>query len=117
LTSENNNSSQNGFSRNRIAFLFVIITAGFLIFVGTIIYLSLTERRVPKLISKETNNATRGEIVSSDGYTIARSKKIYKAQLDTRNIDPDKKELPPGRRIIFGKRTPPAALYFSELPA
>jgi cell division protein FtsI (penicillin-binding protein 3) len=93
LTPKNNNSSQNGFSRNRIAFLFVIITAGFLIFVGTIMYLSLADRRVPKLISKETNNATRGEIVSSDGYTIARSKKIYKAQLDTRNIDPDKKEL------------------------
>lgn len=77
----------------KILFLFAIITIGFLLFLGTLFYWAQIDRRLPTLTYKEDIHATRGNIVSSDNFKVATSKKLYKASIDTRNIDPDKLDL------------------------
>ncbi len=77
----------------KIPFLFFIILLGFIIFISVLFYWSSINRKLPRLYRKDINSALRGRIISKEGYTIARSKKLYKAVVDTRNIDPDKKNL------------------------
>ena len=77
----------------KILFLFTLVTLGFLIFLGTLFYWAQIDRRLPRLTYKETIHATRGNIISSDNFKIATSKKLYKATIDTRNVDPDKLDL------------------------
>jgi cell division protein FtsI (penicillin-binding protein 3) len=77
----------------KMLFLFFIVTLGFLIFLGTLFYWAQIDRRLPALTHTEINHASRGNIISSDGFKIAVSQKFYKAVIDTRNIDPDKLDL------------------------
>ncbi len=77
----------------KIPFLFFLLFLGFLIFIGTIFYWATIDRRLPVLYSKDINVALRGCIVSKEGYTVAGSKKLYKAVVDTRNINPNKEEM------------------------
>ena len=48
---------------------------------------------MPSLYAKESSRAQRGSIISADGFHIATTKKLYKAVVDTRYIDPNKKDL------------------------
>ena len=57
------------------------------------LYTALHERDIPSIYSEDTAKAQRGSIVSADGYYIATTQKLYKAVVNTRNIDPDKEEL------------------------
>ena len=50
-------------------------------------------RHLPALTTKNTSKAMRGNILSADGFTLASTSKLYKAVVNTRYIDPDKKEL------------------------
>jgi len=50
-------------------------------------------RHLPSLYSKTTSKAQRGSIISADGFHIATTKKLYKAVVNTRYIDPQKKQL------------------------
>ncbi len=77
----------------KILFLFCIVLLGFMIFFGTIFYWATIDRRLPRLEHKEINHALRGNIISSDGFKIATSQKLYKAVIDVRNIDPTKIDL------------------------
>ena len=77
----------------KILFLFVVVLMGFVIFLGTLFYWATIDRRLPKLEHSEVNYALRGNIISSDGFKIATSQKLYKAIVDTRNIDPQKFDL------------------------
>ncbi len=77
----------------KIIFLFFIVALGFLVFLGAAFYWSSVKRRLPTLIRKEVNHALRGDVVSRDGFRVATSKKLYKVMVDTRNIDPGKKQL------------------------
>jgi len=54
---------------------------------------ALKSRRTPSLYAKESVQAGRGSIISADGFHLATSKKLYKAVVNTRYIDPQKKEL------------------------
>ena len=54
---------------------------------------ALKPRRIPSLFAKETSKASRGSIISADGFHLATTKKLYKAVVDTKYIDPQKKEL------------------------
>ena len=54
---------------------------------------SVKPRRTPSLYAQETSRASRGNIISADGFHLATTKKLYKAMVDTRYIDPQKKEL------------------------
>jgi cell division protein FtsI (penicillin-binding protein 3) len=77
----------------KILFLFVVVLLGFMIFLGTLFYWATIDRRLPRLEHSEINHALRGNIISSDGFKIATSQKLYKAIVDTRNIDPKKFDL------------------------
>lgn len=77
----------------KILFLFVLVTIGFILFLGTLFYWAQIDRRLPRLTYTEKTHATRGNIISNDNFKIATSKKLYKAVVDTRNIDPDKIDL------------------------
>ena len=53
----------------------------------------IKSRHIPKTYATESSRAQRGSIVSADGFHLATTKKLYKAVVNTRYIDPDKKEL------------------------
>jgi len=77
----------------KILFLFTIVAFGFIIFLGTLFYWAQIDRRLPRLTYKEHIHATRGNIVTSDNFKVATSKKLYKAVINTKNVDPDKLDL------------------------
>lgn len=77
----------------KILFLFFIVLLGFLVFFGTLFYWATLDRRLPRLEHSEVSHALRGNIISADGFKIATSQKLYKAIVDTRNIDPKKVDL------------------------
>ena len=58
------------------------------------VFRTITENRhLPSLTGEKSELAVRGDIVSSDNFKIASSKKLYKASIDTRYLDPAKREL------------------------
>ena len=77
----------------KILFLFALVLLGFIVFLGTLFYWATIDRRLPRLEHTEVSHALRGNIISSDGFKIATSQKLYKAIVDTRNIDPKKIDL------------------------
>ncbi|EES89109.1 peptidoglycan D,D-transpeptidase FtsI family protein [Helicobacter canadensis] len=77
----------------KILLIFLMIISGFCIFLGTIFYHIFAERKLPNLQAKRIENAIRGSIYSNDGFVLASSKKVYKAVVNTYNIDPQKKDL------------------------
>ncbi|WP_300765212.1 MULTISPECIES: peptidoglycan D,D-transpeptidase FtsI family protein [Helicobacter] len=77
----------------KILLLFLTIGMGFCIFLGTIFYQNFASRKLPNFQAKRIESAIRGNIYSSDGFLLASSKKIYKAVVNTHNINPQKKEL------------------------
>lgn len=77
----------------KILFLFSLVTLGFFIFLGTLFYWTQIDRRLPRLQTSESTTALRGNIISADGFTVGTSQKLYKVMVDTRNIDPGKREL------------------------
>lgn len=84
--------SQNS-SQSKVYIVFLLIVLGIFIFLTVIFYRSSIERRLPKLQSSDYTSAMRGSILSQDGFSLASSQKLFKAMVDTRNIDPNKKEL------------------------
>jgi cell division protein FtsI (penicillin-binding protein 3) len=79
--------------RLKITFIFFLIFVFFLILTGALIHIATNDKRLPKLVISESDKALRGNILSSKKFTLSTSKKLYKAVVDTRNIDPDKREL------------------------
>ena len=51
----------------------------------------LKDRNLPSLYAKDSSKAKRGNIISADGFHLATTKKLYKAIVNTRYIDPEKK--------------------------
>jgi len=77
----------------KILALFLVLMFGFVIFLAVMLYTALHERDIPSIFSEDTAKAQRGSIISADGFHIATTQKLYKAVVNTRNIDPDKEEL------------------------
>ena len=76
----------------------ILITLGliFLAFIGLIFAVSNTihdERNLPSLTTAKEDLAVRGDIISSDNFKIATSKKIFTASIDTRSLDSNKIDL------------------------
>ncbi|QKF68159.1 cell division protein FtsI / penicillin-binding protein [Arcobacter venerupis] len=58
------------------------------------VFRTITEKRhIPSLKGEKSELSVRGDIISSDNFKIASSKKVYKAMIDTRYLDPLKEEL------------------------
>ena len=77
----------------KIFLLYSLIALGFLIFLSVMLITVLKPRHIPSLYTKESSKAQRGNIISADGFHLASTKKLYKAMVDTRYIDPLKKDL------------------------
>ncbi len=68
----------------------------FFAFILLIYFISTTVeeyRKIPSLVTSKLDLAVRGDILSSDNFKIATSRKIYTASIDTRSLDINKKEL------------------------
>lgn len=78
---------------SKILLLYILVFIGFLIFLATMFYTAIKQRELPSRFTSERTNAERGSIISADGFHLAMTKKVYKAMINTRNLDPDKKEL------------------------
>ncbi len=77
----------------KIFLLYSLIVIGFLIFLSVMLLTTLKSRDLPSLYTKESSKATRGSIISADGFHIATTVKLYKAIVNSYYIDPKKKEL------------------------
>ncbi|MDD2830078.1 MAG: penicillin-binding protein 2 [Sulfuricurvum sp.] len=84
---------QNSNKSKKILALFVVLLFGFAIFLAVMFYTAVHDRDIPSIYSEENSKAQRGTIISADGFHIATTQKLYKAVVNTRNIDPDKEEL------------------------
>ncbi len=77
----------------KIVSIFLLFAIGILIFLAALFKIVFENRHLPKLVITEKNRAIRGSVVSKDGYQVAYSNKLYKVAVNTRCIDPAKKEL------------------------
>ncbi|RXJ99712.1 cell division protein FtsW [Arcobacter sp. CECT 8986] len=87
------NNIENVNKTKKIAILFLLILLFLIILVFSIANTMTKDRRMPSLQITKKELAVRGNIVSSDNFKIASSKKLYKASIDTRFLDLNKKEL------------------------
>lgn len=77
----------------KIVILFSLIFL-FLTILMISVFRTITEKRhLPSLMGEKTELAVRGDILSEDNFKIASSKKVFKAAIDTRHLDPNKEEL------------------------
>ncbi|BAK71444.1 peptidoglycan D,D-transpeptidase FtsI family protein [Aliarcobacter butzleri] len=77
----------------KIVILFTLIFLALLILMFSIFRTMNEKRHLPSLKGEKNELAVRGDIISEDNFKIASSKKLYRASIDTRHLDPDKKEL------------------------
>ena len=77
----------------KILTTFLILIISGLLFFGIIIYKITTARQSLTLTTTKADIAIRGDIYSSDNFTLASSQKLYKVSVNTASINPDKKEL------------------------
>jgi cell division protein FtsI (penicillin-binding protein 3) len=80
-------------NRSKIFVLFGLIVLLNLFFLIAIFRTTVMPRELPKIVISQTSKAERGHIIAKDGYHIATTKKLYKATVNTKNIDPKKREL------------------------
>ena len=73
--------------------LFIGIFLLFFIFLVTVGKTLGTDRHTENKFIKIENKATRGKIVSADNFVVSYSKKQFRAEVNTRSIDPKKKNL------------------------
>ncbi|HIC44591.1 MAG TPA: penicillin-binding protein 2 [Sulfurimonas sp.] len=84
---------KNSSKSKKILVLFLILIMGFLVFLISQFYTVVQDRHTPSQFTSNETRAERGEIISADGFHISTTQQLYKAVVNTRNIDPDKKEL------------------------
>lgn len=77
----------------KVVVLFAFLLAFFLLFIAATFKIAFSDRKIPTLESSHVESAIRGAIISRDHFTLASSKKLYKAVVNTHNIDPGKKGL------------------------
>ena len=73
--------------------LTIFIFTTLIIFLYSISNTMVKDRRVPKLLGSDQDLAVRGNILSSDNFKVATSKKLFKASIDIRFLDKEKEEL------------------------
>ena len=73
--------------------MFMVIALLLIGFLITIIGTINSNRHTDNKFSTIRNRAIRGSIISADGYFLSYSQKLYRAEVNTRSIDPKKKDL------------------------
>ncbi|MCI6988466.1 MAG: penicillin-binding protein 2 [Campylobacter sp.] len=79
--------------KGTMVFLFFLVPLLLIIFLSASYIWTKAKRKLPSQFAYETNTAIRGSVITSDGFFISTSKKLYKVQVDTRSIDPNKLDL------------------------
>ena len=80
--------------KSKVTIIFFLLALAFIAFIFRALYISLgTDDTLPSLRSKQINRAVRGDIVSKNKFTLSTSKKLYMAEIDTRNLNPDEKDV------------------------
>lgn len=77
----------------KIIILLSLIALGLFIVTFSFFRTVHEKRTLPSLKGEKNELAVRGNIVSQDNFNLVSSKKVYKAGLDTRYLNPEKKEL------------------------
>lgn len=77
----------------KIVVLYALLLLGFTLFLVSLYHTVLSERKLPALHATRMESAVRGSVYSSDGFMLASSKKLYKAIVNTYNLDPNKLDL------------------------
>ncbi len=77
----------------KISILFLLVLAGMLIFLFSVLKTIASERRIPSHNKTIYDRSFRGSIISADGYTLSTSHKTYKAVIRAESIQPEKKEI------------------------
>jgi len=88
--------SENRIIRYRSSILlgmFILIVLLLMVFLVTVLSTSLSGGYTGDRFISIENKAMRGKIISADGYTLAYSQKHYRAEINTRSIDPKKRDL------------------------
>lgn len=73
--------------------MFIGIMLAMLIFLITVLVTIGSDRQGGTKYTAKVDPAIRGKIVSADGYTLSYSQKLFRAEVDTRSIDPKKLDL------------------------
>jgi cell division protein FtsI (penicillin-binding protein 3) len=73
--------------------MFLVITFLLTIFLINVLLTINSDRHVKNKYATIKNRAMRGSIVSADGYLVSYSQKLFRAEVNTRSIDPRKKDL------------------------
>ncbi len=77
----------------KIFLLFLFITFCLIALLLSTLSTINSDRKIPPMTISKSELAIRGDVFSSDDFKITTSKKIYKASIDTRYLDTNKKEL------------------------
>jgi len=87
---------ENRMIRYRSAILLILFLGIFLLFLIFSVTMGRTvasSRHTDNKIVKQENKGIRGKIISKDGFAVAYSEKKFRAEINTRSIDPTKKNL------------------------
>ncbi|WP_457592304.1 peptidoglycan D,D-transpeptidase FtsI family protein [Hydrogenimonas sp.] len=79
--------------KTKLLLIMLLFGIAVVFFLGSILHTAVSDRQIPRLVISDTNRALHGQIASKEGFRLVFSQKLYKAMVNTRNIDPDKKEL------------------------
>jgi len=77
----------------KIMLLLFLIALGLSIVTFSFFKTVSEKRTMPSLEGEKKELASRGNIMSKDNFKLVSSKKVYKAGIDTRYLNPEKKEL------------------------
>lgn len=86
-------NQENNDKTRRIIYLFCFLLLLLVILIISVYNSATKKRRLPSLETTKKELAVRGDVISNDNFKISSSKKVYKAIIDTRYLDLDKKEL------------------------
>lgn len=76
----------------KVAFAFIMALVFMCLFLSSTFFLT-SKRAIPNTEKDQFDIALRGSIITADNFTIANSKKIYRAEIDLRSVDVGKLEL------------------------
>lgn len=77
---------------SKVAFAFCMALFFMILFLLSTFFLT-SERHIPNTKKEQYFSALRGDIITSDNFIVSSSRQIYRAEIDIRSLNPDKKDL------------------------
>jgi cell division protein FtsI (penicillin-binding protein 3) len=95
---------------SKILGLFLVLTLGFIIFLARVFDVATSDRYKNISTKKEVDTPLRGDIITADGYHVAKSQKRYSVVVEPESIDPNKQEVFVKLIAVYAKKSE-AELY------